>query len=226
MPTDDVLNEWAAYVALATIVPAFVSTAVYGLGAPWYRSALGTVTFVKWLAIVLVFAVILARRFFGEYLGYGWVALVTYSLLLLAFSAMAVVVILEVTYSSRIPRKESTMTHVAPINKNTVPEIWFAGKRVIRTLLVNLVVIVPTVNLLLPALAAAFGETDGVPVEVTLWVNAAVAGVLVVTSVLTKIIAIPAVNAFLVKIGAGSVPKKAVEDGLVVPTGGAPLVGR
>ncbi len=144
------------------------------------------------------------------------------SLLFLAFSAMSVVVVHEVSAPHRI--KEPRKSHIE-VTANTVPEIWFASKRVIRTLLVNLVVILPVVNISLPLLVDAF-TGEGVPPEVTLWANAIVAGVLVVTGILTRIIAIPAVNAFLTKLGAGSVPKSAVENGLVQPTGGALLVGK
>lgn len=91
-----------------------------------------------------------------------------------------------------------------------VPEIWFKSQRVIRTVLVNLIVILPVVNISLPLVVDAF-TGNGVPAEVTILVNAIVAGILVVTGVLTRIIAIPAVNDFLTKLGAGSVPKSAVE---------------
>ena len=91
-----------------------------------------------------------------------------------------------------------------------VPEIWFKSQRVIRTVLVNLVVILPVVNISLPLVVDAF-TGNGVPTEVTILVNAIVAGILVVTGVVTRIIAIPAVNDFLTKLGAGSVPKSAVE---------------
>jgi hypothetical protein len=91
-----------------------------------------------------------------------------------------------------------------------VPEIWFKSQRVIRTVLVNLIVILPVVNISLPLVVDAF-TGNGVPAEVTILVNAIVAGILVVTGVVTRIIAIPAVNDFLTKLGAGSVPKSAVE---------------
>jgi hypothetical protein len=94
-----------------------------------------------------------------------------------------------------------------------VPEIWFKSQRVIRTVLVNLVVILPVVNISLPLVVDAF-TGNGVPAEVTILVNAIVAGILVVTGVVTRIIAIPAVNDFLTKLGAGSVPKSAVRDEL------------
>lgn len=91
-----------------------------------------------------------------------------------------------------------------------VPEIWFKSQRVIRTVLVNLIVILPVVNISLPLVVDAF-TGNGVPAEVTILVNAIVAGILVVTGVVTRIIAIPAVNDFLTKLGAGSVPKSAIE---------------
>lgn len=104
------------------------------------------------------------------------------------------------------------------------PEIWFKSKRVIRTVLASLIVIVPTANLALPALADAF-NAPGVPPEVVIAVNAVVAGVLVVLGIVTRIMAIPVVNDFLTRIGAGSVPKHAAENGLTSPTGGTPLIG-
>lgn len=92
-----------------------------------------------------------------------------------------------------------------------VPEIWFKSQRVIRTVLVNLIVILPVVNVSLPLVVDAF-TGNGVPAEVTILVNAIVAGILVVTGVVTRIIAIPAVNDFLTKLGAGSVPASAVRN--------------
>ena len=97
-----------------------------------------------------------------------------------------------------------------------VQPIWYPTQRVIRTILVNLVVILPVVNVSLPLLVQAF-TGNGVPPEVTLWVNAIVGGALVITGVLTRIIAIPAVNAFLTKLGAGSVPPEAAKH---LSTGG------
>jgi hypothetical protein len=93
-------------------------------------------------------------------------------------------------------------------NPVPVQPVWFPFQRVVRTVLVNLVVILPVVNISLPLLVDAF-TGEGVPAEVTVWVNAIVAGVLVVTGVITRIIAIPAVNAFLTRLGAGSVPREA-----------------
>lgn len=87
--------------------------------------------------------------------------------------------------------------------------IWYKGKRVIRTVLAALLVIVPTANLALPALADAFNAPD-VPGSVYLLVNSAIAAVLVVLGIVTRIMAIPVVNAWLIRVGAGSVPAEAI----------------
>lgn len=99
------------------------------------------------------------------------------------------------------------MTH---INTTTVPDIWFKSQRIIRSMLAALVVFVPIANVSLPPLAEAFNSSD-VPTEVYLWVNGVIAAALAVLGVLTRIMAIPAVNTVLTKFGAGSVPKSAVE---------------
>lgn len=88
--------------------------------------------------------------------------------------------------------------------------IWYKGQRVVRTILVALVVIVPTANGLLPLVADAFNRPD-VPANVYLWVNGVIAAVLVVVGILTRLIAIPRINAWLTKLGAGSVPKAAIK---------------
>jgi len=98
------------------------------------------------------------------------------------------------------------MSHVS----TEVPPIWFASKRVVRTILAALVVFVPVANASLPLLGEAFNSSD-VPPEVYLWVNGVIAAALAVLGVLTRVMAIPAVNTFLTKFGAGSVPKSVVQ---------------
>jgi hypothetical protein len=94
------------------------------------------------------------------------------------------------------------MTHT---DTTRVQRIWFPNKRVIRTVLATLVVFVPTANASLPLLADAFRAPD-VPAEVYVWVNGVIAVAIAVLGVVTRIMAIPAVNAILTRFGAGSVP--------------------
>lgn len=100
------------------------------------------------------------------------------------------------------------MTHI----ETTMPKverIWFQGQRVIRSILVALPTLLVTLNLSLPLFAEAFNAPN-VPTSAYLLVNSIVLGMLAVIGILTKIIAIPAVNSWLTKLGAGSVPKSAI----------------
>jgi hypothetical protein len=98
---------------------------------------------------------------------------------------------------------EPLVTVITPVE-----EIWYKGQRVIRSVLVALVTLVPGLNLTLPLVAQAF-NSPGVPAKVYLIVNIIIAGALVVTGILARLIAIPAINAGLTTLGVGSVPKSA-----------------
>jgi hypothetical protein len=89
-----------------------------------------------------------------------------------------------------------------------VDEIWYKGQRVIRTVLVSAIVWVPGLIATLPLVAAAFNSPD-IPPKVYLVVTGIVAGALVILGVLSRVMSIPAVNAWLTKLGAGSVPRSA-----------------
>lgn len=226
MNIDETLNAIAGVVALATVVPATLNALIYGLGSPWWRSWLGRALFAKWLAVALVFAFIFARRFFGEFPGYGVVALVLYIFVLLAFTATTVELVIERRNPAPPPlplRKEHPMgdlteggKHIA-VTTATVPEIWYKTKRVVRTITQALVVLVPIVNLVGLAVIGYLNEqTDVTPPS---WLFAALNGIVVATALLmglvARIMAVPGVNAWLVRIGLGSVPAAAVEEGRV-----------
>lgn len=96
-----------------------------------------------------------------------------------------------------------------------VPEIWFKAKRVIRTVLAVVVAIVVTgasalgvFNLVAPQILEQLREL--LPPEAYGWLVSTLALLVVVAGALTRIMAIPQVNAFLTKFGAGSVPASAV----------------
>ena len=207
--TPHAINHLAGYIALAAVVPALATTIIYGAGSPWWRSWLGRVVFATCLPIVIVFGVVLTRRFFGNYTGYEWVALISYSTLFLAFTAMAVIVTLERRAPARARRQErlDTMSNTT-ITTETVPEIWFKAKRAVRTIVQALVVIVPIANLIAAAIAAYLSEQ--VNLTVPAWVFVALNGIVVATALLmglvARVMAVPGVNTWLVKFGRGSVP--------------------
>ncbi len=97
------------------------------------------------------------------------------------------------------------------INASTVPDIWFKAKRVARTVLQVVVTFVGlwgTIAVVAPQVLTELAKI--LPGSWVVWLAGALAFVGVVAGVLARIMAIPAVNAFLVKIGLGSVPASAV----------------
>lgn len=222
--SDDVLNNIAGFIALLTIVPATLNAAIYGMGSPWWRSWLGRVLFAKWLAVALVFVFIIVRRTAGEFMGYGVIAVLLYSFVFLAFSATTVELVIErrTPATPTTPRKETAMSnpsggeHVA-ITTATVPEIWYKAKRAVRTIVQTLIVLVPIANAVAAAIIGYLN--DQTDVTVPGWVFLVLNGIVVATALLAglvaRIMAVPGVNAWLVKIGLGSVPASAVTDGKV-----------
>ena len=96
------------------------------------------------------------------------------------------------------------MSHVS----TEVQEIWFKSQRVLRTIIQAGVPTFIVFAAVLPQVIDALG----LPVDngVRLWLLAVAAGVTAVAGALARVMAVPAVNAWLVKIGLGSVPQSAV----------------
>jgi len=97
------------------------------------------------------------------------------------------------------------MTHVTPTN---VQEIWFKAQRWLRTgvqvaasgslLLAGLVTLAPEI---LEALQSVL------PGSAVVWLTGAIASLAAVSAALSRVMAIPTVNRWLVRIGLGSVPR-------------------
>lgn len=87
-------------------------------------------------------------------------------------------------------------------------EIWYKSKRVLRTVVQVGIPAFLSFALVLPQLIEALGLP--VDSELRLWLVGVAAAVTAVAAALSRIMAIPAVNAWLTKIGLGSVPKSAV----------------
>lgn len=89
------INEIANWIALAAIIPFALFTVIYGFGSPWYKSPLGVTIFGLGAGVTGVLCVVLARRWFKEYPGYEWVAIIAYSLFTLIGIALLVILLLE-----------------------------------------------------------------------------------------------------------------------------------
>lgn len=214
--TSEEINDIAGFIVALAAIPATATALIYGFGSPWWRSWLGRVMFAKWLSVALVLIVVFARRTWGDYPGYEWVALFTYSFMLVTFTATTIEIITVrrgADDGSIIPREkekfmgESTGTLV-------VPDIWYKAQRVLRTVVAFLITAVPTVNLAAMAVIDYLQNQQDVAVPgwVFLWLNVIVAGTALVIGLVTRLMAVPGVNAWLTKIGLGSVPRDSLEQ--------------
>lgn len=95
MTIDEILNDAAIWPLYGVAIASHVLVLIYGIGSPWWRSLLGVTIFAKWLSVMLVFDFLIARRTFGEFPGYGWLALGVYGFMFLAFWAVVVEVAIE-----------------------------------------------------------------------------------------------------------------------------------
>lgn len=86
------------------------------------------------------------------------------------------------------------------------PEIWFKGQRVLRTAFTTILTALPIIPQIVAIVQGQWSAE---------WLTPVAIQAVAINSALTAIIAIPAVNNFLTKIGLGSVPRKAVENGEV-----------
>ena len=94
-----------------------------------------------------------------------------------------------------------------------VPDIWFKTQRALRTAVQVGIPTFLSLALVIPQIIEALGlPADN---ELRLWLVAVAAGITAVAAAITRIMAIPGVNAWLTNIGLGSVPKSAVESGAV-----------
>lgn len=87
--------------------------------------------------------------------------------------------------------------------------IWYKGKRVLRTFVQVVIPAFLGFAVVLPLIIEALGLP--VDSELRLWLVAVAAGVSAVAAGIARVMAIPAVNAWLIKIGLGSVPQSALE---------------
>lgn len=202
----------ALVVVTLAVIPAVATVLIYGFGSPWWKSWLGRVMFAKWLSVALVLLFIITRRMFGDYPGYDWLGLLVYSFMLVTFSAATIQLLIErrgPDDGSITPHpKEKTMAD----STMAVPDIWYKAQRVIRTVVAFLVTAVPTLNLAALAVSEYLKNQEDVTIPgwVFVWLNAIIAGSALIIGLVTRLMAVPGVNAWLTKIGLGSVPKSAV----------------
>ncbi|QKS15590.1 hypothetical protein HUN59_04595 [Curtobacterium sp. Csp2] len=108
-----------------------------------------------------------------------------------------------------------------------VPPIWYVWQRALRTALQVAVALVLALGgsvgllqALSPQVLAAV--VDVLPPNAYAWLVAAFAFVIAIATALSRLMAIPLVNAWLTRVHAGSVPKIAATDPAATTTAGYP----
>lgn len=85
----------------------------------------------------------------------------------------------------------------------------YPARAAVRTILANVVAVVITLGVVVPAVVAVFGDGMGayVPPEVQAWLVGAGAFIAALAGTLTRIMAIPGVDAWLKRLGISSSPE-------------------
>ncbi|UUG69610.1 membrane protein [Microbacterium phage Fransoyer] len=206
--------------ALATFLALF-----FALGSPrtWFRDRLGWVIFGYALATPAFVGLIAYAIVFGQPVPEP----VRFSI----GAVFAVALALKI-YAIHIERlegrlagdRQTTPEGRAIMTNDIVPTveevksvttIWYKAQRVLRTIVQTVIPSFLGFAVVLPMIIEALGLP--VESELRLWLVAVAAGVTAVAAAIARVMAIPAVNAWLTKIGLGSVPKDAV---YVVPATG------
>lgn len=106
--------------------------------------------------------------------------------------------------------KPATRAEAKALAAVTAP--WYPVQRALRSIVGALVVLVPLVNgLAAAAVAYLTSQTDvAIPPLVFVWLNAIVAGTALVIGLVSRLMAVPGVNAALQRVGLGTAPAGAV----------------
>jgi len=200
------------------LVLAVIFALYFAIGKPraWFRDRLGWVIFGYALAVIALLTLIVYALWTGERiaeparLGVG-------SALGAALVAKTWSVYRE-RHQGRIApanRRHPERIAMSPLSAPTpsdavknVTEIWYKAQRVLRTLVQVIIPAFLGFAVVLPLIIEALGLP--VDSELRLWLLLVAGGVTAVATAIARVMAIPAVNAWLIKIGLGSVPASAV----------------
>ena len=201
---------------------ALVLAVYFAVGRPrtWYRDRLGWVIFGYAVATVALLGLIVYGITFGQK--------VVEPVRFVVGTALGVALASK-TWSVYRERREGRLAGSGPataernLMSTPVPQpsgneavkvatdIWYKAQRVLRTLIQVIIPAFLGFAVVLPMIIEALGLP--VDSELRLWLVAVAAGVSAVAAAIARVMAIPAVNAWLIKVGLGSVPKSAVLDG-------------
>jgi hypothetical protein len=225
------LPEWmlglqlSDYLMLIFMVGVLWFVIDYGGFTGWWRHPVGWILLGFPISVALLLALIIYGVIFGHRVE-EWLRVPVMALLIV----MMVGKIIAVHVSRRegaLERREhaaSRREHDAafltpeqgdPVTEKTatelaVPDIWYKGKRVLRTAFTTLLTVLP----LIPQIIAIIQGQWQAP-----WLGAIAVQAVAINAALTAIISLPTVNAWLINIGLGSVPKSSLIEAKTIENG-------
>lgn len=100
--TPSEINDIANFIVLGAVIPFALFSITYGTRDSWYQTYLGVTIWGLVTSQAVVLAVIILRRWFGDYPGHEWVAIVVYSLLTIFAWLFYVIYLVERRRSSTL----------------------------------------------------------------------------------------------------------------------------
>lgn len=94
------INDFANLIVIGCFIPYFLFSFTYGTKDHPWGTYLGVIMWGQGTSLALVFGFIISRRWFGEYPGYEWIAVILYSSLLVFAWLFYVIYLIERRRSS------------------------------------------------------------------------------------------------------------------------------
>ena len=214
--TELAMSDWMMFVFVGLLL-FFVLD--YGTFTPWWKAPVSIFVFEYGIAVLALMFLIIHGIVVGERIDEWARRVVMFGL---CAGILGKIIVLKVSRrQGRIERRRlagltTERIHMDPKTEAvaTATEIWYKGKRVLRTIVQTGIPAFLSFALVLPMIIEALGLP--VESELRLWLLGVAAVVTAVAGAISRVMAIPAVNAWLIKIGLGSVPKDAVVERGVV----------
>lgn len=219
--TDLTVSDYLIIIAFAALLWFIVD---YGGFTPWWRVRqhgwIGIAVLLFTFSVFLLMGLIIWGTIVGQRVPEPARIVVAF---LLAVGMVGKTVILhherKVGRANRLLMEGNVMSDTKTPRTVTVPDIWYKAQRVLRTIVAAVLGAVAAwgaFQLFAPQILAELATI--LPGSWITWLASAIALISAIAGVITRIMAIPGVNALLIKIGLGSVPKKALVEAQVTDT--------
>lgn len=202
----------------------------YGVFTPWWRykehGFIGYAVMLFTGSVAVLLGMIIWAAIMGQRISEP--ARIVAGILLVVGMIAKIIILHHERKAGRIDRQRAQggglMTEVKP-GALSVPDIWYKAQRVLRTVfavLVGFLTFWAGFQLIAPQILAELANV--LPGSWVAWLTGTIAAITTIAGVITRILAIPAVNAAFTKIGLGSVPKAALVPAQVIDNGNVQVI--